>query len=69
LSFIKAVFGNRGFEIVLSDLYHDGARIHDEMLSRDDIFIEDSLDQKDTDIFEKRMRGFPKKLRKPFDRA
>lgn len=40
LSFVKAVFRNRNFEIVLPHLCRDGARVYEEMFSRDDFFIE-----------------------------
>ena len=64
---IEAVFRKRGFQVVLSDFDYDGTGIHDEMFSGNDFFIEGLLDQADTDVFQERMRGFVKKLRKPFD--
>ena len=69
LGFIEAVAGKGGFEIVLSHLRRDGAGVYNEVFSRDDSFLQKSLYQLDTYVFQQGVRSLPEKLRKSFDRG
>ena len=50
LSFIEAVSGDGGFEVIFSDLGQDRTRIQGQVFPKDDFFIKKSLDQKDAEV-------------------
>lgn len=50
LSFIESVGGAGGFEVVLSHLRHDRARVHDRVFPGDDFFFKGHLYQFDANV-------------------
>jgi hypothetical protein len=63
---IEAV-GDRGLEVVLSYLGHNGTGVQDEVLAPDNLLVQQCLDQPGMNALENRVGGLSEKLGEPFD--